>query len=283
MARRRNRDSKQHKFSNKLLLNQWLISLFGIDPLREHRWNGHTVRPFHILSKTIKDPRLEGLTYDNLHNFYYALVKGNFFYSEACQFSREQLLVYEENIARHTLAINGRRDRPIVWKYFQWLTLVFAEVYLDRYFSDRTSLRNELNDFVQRFNRLWPDYADVPGYGEDDLNKLSLQNATGSGKTLLMHANLLQYRHYAHRAGYDKQLSRVILLTPNERLSSQHMNEFRLSGIEAEPYLRTRGGLFVAARGLNRVDTLEITKLADEEGPNTIARTCCWSMKDTGA
>ncbi len=270
MAARRSRGPKRHKFSNKLLLNQWLVSLFGIDPLREHKQNGHIVRPFHILSEPIKYPRLEGLTHNNLHNFYHALVESNLFWNN-CRLSREQILVYEENIARHTRTINVRRDRPVVWKYFQWLTLVFAEIYLDRYFSDHASLRNDLNDFVQRFNRRWTDYAPVPEYSEDDLNKLCLQNATGSGKTLLMHVNLLQYRHYARRAGYDKQLSRVILLTPNERLSVQHVDEFRLSGIEAESYLHTRGGLFDVTRGLDRVDVLEITKLADEEGPNTIA------------
>jgi hypothetical protein len=78
----------------------------------------------------------------------------------------------------------------------------------------------DLNAFVERFNRQWVDYADVPPYNEDDLNKLCLQNATGSGKTLLMHVNLLQYRHYAGKHGKDKELSRVILLTPNERLSN---------------------------------------------------------------
>ena len=271
MAKRKPKGPKQHKFRNKLLLNQWLVSLFGIDPLREHKQNGRTVRPFHLLAEPIKDPRLEGFTHDNLHNFYHALVGSNLFWNDTCRLSREQLLAYEENIARHTQTINDGRDRPVVWKYFQWLTLLFAEVYLDRYFGDRASLRNDLNEFVERFNRHWSEYADVPEYGEDDLNKLCLQNATGSGKTLLMHVNLLQYRHYAHRAGHDKQLSRVILLTPNERLSGQHVNEFRLSGISAEPYLITRGGLFGAARGLERVDVLEITKLADEEGPNTIA------------
>lgn len=270
MAARRNRGPKRHKFSNKLLLNQWLVSLFGIDPLREHKRNGRTVRPFHILSEPIKDPRLEGLTHDNLHNFYHALIESNIFWSSA-RLSQEQILVYEENISCHTQAINLRRDRPVAWKYFQWLTLVFSEIYLDRYFSNRAGLKNDLNDFVRRFNRHWTNYAAVPEYGDDDLNKLCLQNATGSGKTLLMHVNLLQYRHYARRGGYDKQLSRVILLTPNERLSVQHVNEFRLSGIEAEPQLRARGGLFDMARGLNRVDVLEITKLADEEGPNTIA------------
>ena len=271
MPARRNRGPKQHKFRNKLLLNQWLVCLFGIDPLREHKQNGRTVRPFHMLAEPIRDPRLEGFTPDNLHKFYHALVDSNLFWNDTCHLSREQLLVYEENIARHTQRINEGRERSVVWKYFQWLTLVFAEVYLDRYFGDRASLRNDLNDFVQRFNRHWTEYADVPEYGEDDLNKLCLQNATGSGKTLLMHVNLLQYRHYARRAGYDKQLSRVILLTPNERLSGQHVDEFRLSGIKAEPYLVTRGNLFGVASGLAQVDVLEITKLADGEGPNTIA------------
>jgi hypothetical protein len=129
----------------------------------------------------------------------------------------------------------------------------------------------DLNAFVERFNRHWDDYADVPPYNEDDLNKLCMQNATGSGKTLLMHVNLLQYRHYAAKHGKDKDLSRVILLTPNERLSEQHITEFTESDISADSYLQSRGGLFGLAQGLERVDVLEITKLADQEGPNTIA------------
>ncbi|MES9818943.1 MAG: hypothetical protein ABW155_20145 [Candidatus Thiodiazotropha sp.] len=145
MAARRNRGPKQHKFRNKLLLNQWLASLFGIDPLREHppppeprragKQSGRFVRPFHILAEPIRDPRLEGFTPDNLHNFYHALVGSNLFWNDACHLSREQLFVYEENIARHAQTINEGRERPVVWKYFQWLTLVFAEVYLDRYFG----------------------------------------------------------------------------------------------------------------------------------------------------
>jgi hypothetical protein len=33
------------------------------------------------------------------------------------------------------------------------LTLLFVEIYLDRYFSDRQGLCAALNDFVERFNR----------------------------------------------------------------------------------------------------------------------------------
>ena len=83
--------------------------------------------------------------------------------------------------------------------------------YLDRFFGNREGMLTDLNAFVERFNRHWDDYADVPPYNEDDLHKLCMQNATGSGKTLLMHINLLQYRHYVAKHGKDKELSRVIL------------------------------------------------------------------------
>jgi len=272
MAPRRSRGPKPHKFMNKLLLNQWLISLFGIDPLVEQKNNGSVVRPFHKLAEPIRDPRMEGLDADNIHKFYHNLINSDMFWNEgARKLSKEQLLIYEENIVRHTQAINEKRHRPIVWKYYQWLTLLFVEIYLDRFFGNREGMLSELNAFVERFNLHWVDYADVPAYVEDDLNKLCLQNATGSGKTLAMHVNLLQYRHYAHRHGKDKDLSRVILLTPNERLSEQHIAEFRESNIATSNFASEGFNLFTLAQGLSRVDVIEITKLADQEGPNTIA------------
>jgi hypothetical protein len=216
MAKLNSGGAKQHAFSNKLLLNQWLISLFGIDPLADNELNGIKVRPFHILADPIKDQRLEGLDSDNLHNFYHYF--GNcplFSYGQprtdipGFTISRAQLLAYEENIVRHTQAINEKRARPVVWKYYQWLTLLFVEIYLDRFFSDKEALLNDLNAFLARFNRHWVDFAEVPAYVEDDLNKLCLQNATGSGKTLIMHVNLLQYRYYAQRAAADKYYTMV--------------------------------------------------------------------------
>jgi len=271
MAKRKPKGQKSHAFRNKLLLNQWLISLLGIDPLIEHRLNGQPVRPFHKLADPLRDQRLEGLDHDNLHHFYHALVNSNLFWNNQCALSKEQILLYEENIVRHTQAINKKRRRPVVWKYYQWLTLLFAEVYLDRFFSDPEGLLGDLNEFVKKFNSHWSDYADVPPYSEDDLNKLCLQNATGSGKTLLMHVNLLQYRHYAVKHGKEKELSRVILLTPNERLSEQHDTELRESDIGIGHYRDSRGRMQSEAKGLKYVDVLEITKLADQEGPNTIA------------
>ena len=254
---------KQHSFRNKLVLNQWLMSLFGIDPFAD-KYMGAT-RPFHDLAEPLKKCR-EGLDHDNLHHFYHALVNSTLFWNDLAIISKEQILVFEENIVRHTQAISERRHRPVVWKYFQWLTLLFTEIYLDRFLGNREALLKDLNAFVNRFNRHWPDYADIPPYSEDDLNKLCLQNATGSGKTLLMHVNLLQYRHYAGRYGEDKTLSRTILLTPNERLSEQHIIEFHESGFWSVKKLDlSMQGTF------DQVDVIEITKLGDQEGPNTIA------------
>ncbi len=268
MANKKNKPN-QHSFRNKLLLNQWLISLFGVDTLSDRYIGQRTLKPFHDLSEALKKSR-EGLNHDNIHEFYYSLTNSNLFWNDKAILGKEHLLFYEQNIVRHTQAINEKRSRPVTWKYFQWLALLFTEIYLDRYFNGREALLYELNDFVTRFNRKWIKYADMPPYTEDDLNKLCLQNATGSGKTLLMHVNILQYRHYAKSAGKDKDISRTILITPNNRLSDQHIGELGESNISAAHFLNARGNLLTAG-GLRHVDVIEITKLADEEGPNTIA------------
>ncbi len=71
MAKPKSKGQKSHPFRNKLLLNQWLVSLFGINPLIEHKINGKM--PFHKLAEPIRDSRLEGLDKDNLHFFYHHL------------------------------------------------------------------------------------------------------------------------------------------------------------------------------------------------------------------
>ncbi|MEO0585425.1 MAG: hypothetical protein AAF135_24645, partial [Bacteroidota bacterium] len=76
--------------------------------------------------------------------------------------------------------------------------LLFTEIYLDRYFRDKNKLLQDLNDFLAAFNDA--DNTDVPNkegaqleaFRESDLNKLAFWNATGSGKTLLMHVNIKQ-------------------------------------------------------------------------------------------
>ena len=254
---------QNHKFSNKLLLNQWLMSQFGIDPLLEYKDN---TKPFHKLAAPIRDSRLEGYDADGLHRFYHELVNSELFYNELHPISKEQLRIYEENIVSHTRTINYLRSRPIVWKYFQWLTLLFVEIYLDRYFTDKAKLLDDLNIYLKRFNEKWTGFQNLEPYSFDDLNKLCLQNATGSGKTLLMHVNLLQFRHYAKKTREGSEISRVILLSPNERLSEQHLEELKISGFYSAQRLKTKQD-----GSIDMVDVIEITKLGDTEGPNTIA------------
>lgn len=264
MARKK---KKMLNFRNKLLLNQWILTLFGIDPLDENSKK----RPFHKLAEILRDSRFEGLDKDNIHYFYHELTRSNLFWDQHVPLSREQLLSYEENIVHYTQEINNKRNRPVVWKYYQWLSLLFVEIYLDRYFSDKECLLTSLNQYVDKFNIRWADYADLNYYTEDDLNKICLQNATGSGKTLLMHANFLQFRHYAEKYGKSKDLSRAILISPNERLSEQHINEFAESDINAANFAKEGHNLFTQIQGLKHIDVIEITKLGDKEGPNTIA------------
>ncbi|MCB5228612.1 MAG: DEAD/DEAH box helicase family protein [Candidatus Cloacimonetes bacterium] len=254
---------KKHKFTNKLILNQWLMIQFGIDPLTQDQDNQ---KPFHRLAAPLKDPRLEGMDTDGLHKFYHALVNSELFYNEFHPISKQQLLVYEENIIAHTNTINNLRSRPIIWKYFQWFSLMFVEIYLDRYFTDKEKLLDDLNAYIQLFNDKWRGFRNIDPYSLDDLNKLCLQNATGSGKTLLMHVNLLQFQHYAKRHPTVSEISRIILLSPNERLSEQHLEELNLSGFYSAQRLNPR-----SSSSYGTIDVIEITKLGDTEGPNTIA------------
>lgn len=249
-----------------------MISLFGIDPLREDTVHGKKNLPFHKLAESVRDDiRLEGLTEEGIHRFYGAFVESVFFRDASCETDKERILFYEENIARHTRRINEHRDRPVTWKYFQWLALLFAEIYLDRFFSDKKKLLSDLNAYVRRFNERYPDYGNIDEYGEEDLNKICFQNATGSGKTLLMHVNLLQYLDYAERSGPGNQTSRTILITPNDVLGGQHEAEFAENGFSTGNYARDGEALFCRRFGREHVDILEITKLADRKGPATIA------------
>ena len=99
-----------------------------------------------------------------------------------------------------------------------------------------------LNAHVAAFNEGKAEADRISPFGEAateteasaQLNKLAFWMATGSGKTLLMHAHVLQYRRLLVRHGRARDLNRILLLTPNEGLSRQHLRELETAGIEAE-------------------------------------------------
>lgn len=253
-------------FQDALVLNQYLISLFGIDPLVTHKDEGRTVRPLEIIAKSLRSVE-PGIGPDGKHRFLAKLISHLPANATLTPVELERL---DANLVAHTRVINARRKYKgeIAWKYFQWLTLLFVEIYLDRYFNDRQGLCAVLNEFIERFKLHHQGQGRETGigaYAVEDLNKLCLQNATGSGKTLLMHVNLLQFALHARATGQADAYSRVIVLSPNERLSEQHERELRENGFYPEP-LRQESDLI--SRGQNALDVpllTEITKLADEQ------------------
>lgn len=258
-------------FLKKLILNQWVLTRFGIDPLEQYRDGGKKVRPITILTKGLKHAP-PGLDATRHHHYLHALLGQ---WQPSWRFSEEQLKRFDTNIVTHTDALNEPRDETLQWKYFQWLTLLFVEIYLDAYFRDRHALLESLNEQVDRFNALWNGRGYQTGiehYQLEDLNKLCLQNATGSGKTLLMHTNIRQFRHYSKQSGNTNDYGQIILITPNERLSEQHEQEFSDSGLQAERLSQDTGDLFSGERqSLQRLSVTEITKLALSQGKKTMA------------
>src|SRR4051812_36822046 len=92
-------------FAYRLVLNQWLLSLFDVKALDD-------------LAEHLRNESLEGLDENNIHQFHHALAARFFNLTEL---STELLLEYDQNIVRHTQQISRRRiaigESPIVWKY----------------------------------------------------------------------------------------------------------------------------------------------------------------------
>jgi len=265
---RRTQNTKAIKFEHRLVLTHWMLDLFG-------------VATFKDLAKHLDEATLEGFTEDGVSRFHQQMK----LLFDRPELPNDLLLAYDENIVRHWKAITEQRNadgQNLYPKYFQYLSLLFAEIYLDRYFRGPEKLLEDLNEYAEQFNRgetlqqralgkLFatglPDDIQIRSYEPEDLRKLAFWSATGSGKTLLMHVNILQYRHYLKLHGRERDLNRIILLTPNEGLSLQHLDEFRLSGMEADLFDKDAGGLFTG----KGVEIIDVHKLRETTGDKTVA------------
>ncbi|MYC78810.1 restriction endonuclease subunit R [Candidatus Poribacteria bacterium] len=234
------RNNLQRPLDNHLTLHQWLNSHFGYKTTRD-------------LLNNIKNHD-EGFNPDG--------------YSPICEFliSRAEpnsavergLRTYDDNIKRHLSVINDTRPQPIVLRYFQYLALLYTEIFLDWKFNRPAELLRQLNAFVQRRNdaRAPSDPMDTH-FIDADLEKLAFWMATGAGKTLIMHINYHQFLHYSKEA-----LDHIVLITPNEGLSEQHMREMASSDIRSERF-SIEGNNSPHAK--NAVQVIEITKLVEEK------------------
>ena len=183
--------------------------------------------------------------------------------------SEDQLRLYDENICRHTRQISEKRG-TIRWKYFQYLSLLFTEMYLDRYFTDKDTFCKSLNDYVTEKKTETLGLLTFAPYTPEKMNKLAFMCATGSGKTLIMHVNILQFLHYFKKAKrLDSRLSinKIIVLAPNEGMSLQHLDELALSSISAAMFEKDRG--FVTQR--EDVIVIDMNKLKEEGKVKTVS------------
>ena len=248
---RRTTNTVPQTLSNSLVLNRFILNLFGTKSLRE-------------LSENLKDPAYEGYTEDGVSIFAEQL-KARLYVGH--EITEDMLLEYDHNIFKHTQEISKNRDKEIKWKYFQYLSLLFTEIYLDKYFTNKEKLLEDIRNYhTFVFNNEKDTNHEIAEFTENDLNKLAFWSATGSGKTLLMHINILQFQHYLSRAG--KKVNKTILITPNEGLTNQHIGEFGQSSIEAQQFSKYAASGFFHNQN---IDIIEITKLAETDGDKTVA------------
>ena len=164
---------------------------------------------------------------------------------------------YDANVSRHLAAMNAGRREPVVLRCFQRLAALYAEMFLDARF-------NRAEETLTSLNRFAASRPPAPGeppasFERSDLNKLAFWMATGSGKTLLLHINLRQFRHYK-----GEPPDNIILITPNEGLSAQHLAELAASNIPAARF-EANGAPRLPRLETDAVSVTEITKLVLEK------------------
>ncbi len=234
------RNNSQRQLDNHLTLHAWLNSHFGYKTTRD-------------LLNDLKnvDDGFNPNGYSFACEFLMSRVQPNSLTAEA-------LHTYDSNIKRYLTAINNKRTQPIALRYFQYLALLYTEIFLNWKFNRPAELLRQLNDTVQRRNdaRAPGDAMDTP-FNADDLEKLAFWMATGAGKTLIMHINYHQYLHYCKAA-----IDNIVLITPSEGLSEQHLRELANSDIRSNRF-NVEGNRL--SRFHNAVQVIEITKLVDEK------------------
>jgi len=240
-------------FHKQLVLNQWMMKFFQGAGLQ-------------AIKVRLGEDRHEGIEEDGQTGFFRELQHMLF---DVDLVSEHDLRRYDLNIVRHWNVITVKRNKlegaVLNMKYFQYLSLLFTEIYLDWYFNKRQQLLNGLNEELETYNSEAENC--FQSFDADELNKIAFWNATGSGKTLLLHVNIIQYLHYFQNGRRDVYPDKIILLTPNEGLSVQHRAELDLSGFGfIRLFDKNHSHVFGGA-----IDIIDINKLGEEMGEKTVA------------
>lgn len=244
---------KKRTFHQELVLNRWVLGFF----------HGGTLA---AIKARIADDRFEGLDEDGQTKFFHELTRGLFDPNKVLE---QDLRRYDLNIVAHWQAITVQRNKVeghvLQMKYFQYLSLLFSELYLDWYFNKRQALLDGLNEAMVSYRSEEGALA-LQDFVADDLNKVAFWSATGSGKTLLLHVNIKQYLHYFQASRGGHYPDKIILLTPNEGLSAQHLRDLHLSGFGFSQYFNK-----TQKPPKGTIEIIDINKLGDEMGDKTVA------------
>ena len=249
--RPRAQSTTEKKLREWLILNSYVNDLFGMKDLEDFR---------ELLAGAE-----EGYD-ENGQSFFFQRLKGQ----QGLKIPVEKLEIYESNIKKHLDHINAHRDLKISLKYFQYLAVLFTEVYLDQYFVDGQgrvagALERSTTAFIDAKGSLDPASEYTRFIHEiDDLRRLTFWMATGSGKTLLFHINYLQFMKYNH-GPHQIKLNYVLLITPDERLTSQHLREMKLSGIPGEQFSEASVTGYFATGTSDTIKVIDIHKLTEEK------------------
>ncbi len=251
----KNQAKNKLSFHQQLVLNQFMFHFFKGESL-------------HALKARLGDDRFEGVHDDGQTHFFHE-ISNNFFNDDLVDI--DDLRRYDLNIVSYWQQITEQRNRKedtvMNMKYFQYMSLLFTEIYLDWYFNKKQQLLDGLNEELLNYCEEQKPVDHFKSYILEDLNKLAYWNATGSGKTLLMHINILQYLHYYQNGNRHVYPDKIILLTPNERLSDQHLTELLDSGFSHVRLFEKSG----TNPFKGTIEIIDINKLADDMGDKTVA------------
>ena len=234
-------------FDDQLVLFRYFLHELKLDSLS-------------ALSEKLNSSEYEGVNESG--NTYFYIYIARVCQMRGATITPEKLRLYDENICRHTRKIGEKRG-GLQWKYYQYIALLFTEMYLDRYFSDADAFCNDLNAWLRQVKGQSLGLIDFQLYTPDKLNKLAFMCATGSGKTLIMHINILQFLHYfkrAKRINSRLSINKIIVLAPNENMSRQHLDELSRSSIPAAMFEKDHG--FVKQQ--DDVIVIDMNKLKEE-------------------
>jgi len=224
------------KLEKYLILNKYFLSLFGVHSISD-------------LREELKNKK-EGFDNDGRSFFVDTLIG-----LKNLKIDPNGLLQYDSAIKEYSERLSKHRRENIVLKYFQYLAVLFAEIYLDRYFNRKQELIFELNSFLEGYNQ--SERTEISLFEDKDLKKLAYWMATGSGKTLIMHINYWQFLKYN-----TESLDNIIMVTPNEGLSKQHYNEMQRSGVPCRLYSENPDSLTLHR---DEVLIIDIHKLTEEK------------------